>query len=167
MYFSILFLSVLCLSLGAVQIKPNLSASPSDSQTEIALELPLVELPQGVNNTFKLDLQVPMGTASNAVLLVFGRDTVKTDGVLAPEESEWAVGWDCGEWVVLGNGATERTVLANTGSGLVLRLPMWGDGRSVLPEQWTLMNVVLRGEFSVTPTVKCAWDKDGTQILLR
>lgn len=167
MYFLILFLSGLCLSLGAVQVKPDFSTNLSDSETEIARELPLLDLPQGTNNTFRLDLQIPQGTVSNAVLLVFGRDTVKADGILAPEESEWAIGWDRGNWVVFGDGTTNRTVLANTGSRLLLRLPMWGEGRSVLPEQWTLMNVVLRGEFSATPTVKCAWDKEGTRILLR
>lgn len=167
MYFLAILFSGLCLSLGAVQMRPNLSETLSDSETEIALELPLVNLPQEKDNTFTVDLQVPQGTGSNAVLLVFGRDIVKPDGILAPEESEWAVGWDCGEWVVLVNGTTERTVLPNVGTRLVLRLPMWGDVRSVFPERWTLMNVVLRGEFAVTPTVKCVWDKDGTRILLR
>jgi len=157
----------ICFSLGAVQVRPSLSEVFPDTETEIALELPLVNLPQGRNNTLTVDLEVPQGTASNAVLLVFGRDIVKTDGVLAPEESEWAVGWDCGEWIVSENGTTQRTVLSNAGTRLTLRLPMWGDGRNVLPEQWTLMNVVLRGEFSATPKVKCVWDKDGTRILLR
>lgn len=167
MYFLITLFSGICLSLGAVQIRPNLSQALSDSETEIALELPLANLPSERNNTFTVDLQVPQGTASNAVLLVFGRDLVKPDGVLAPEESEWAVGWDRGEWVVFGNGTTERTILANEGAQLLLRLPIWGEGRTVIPERWTLMNVVLRGEFAVTPTVKCVWDKEGTRILLR
>lgn len=156
-----------CLSVAAVQVSPELAESPSDVETEIALELPLINLPQGRNNTLTLDLLVPQGTVSNAVLLVFGRDDVCTDGVLAPEESHWAVGWDRGQWVAFANGTTDRTVLANTGARLELRMPMWGDGRTVLPEQWTLMNVVLRGEFAETPTVKCVWDKDGTRILLR
>lgn len=167
MYFLVILFSGICFSLGAVQLRPNLSQALSDSKTEIALELPLVNLPQEKNNTFSIDLQVPQGTGSNAVLLVFGRDVVKPDGILAPEESEWAVGWDRGDWVVLGNGTTERTVLTTVGSRLELRMPMWGDGRAVFPERWTLMNVVLRGEFAVTPTVKCVWDKDGTRILLR
>lgn len=159
--------SGICFSLGAVQVRPSLSEIFSDAETEIALELPLVNLPQERNNTFTVDLDVPQGTASNAVLLVFGQDAVKSDGILAPEESEWAIGWDRGEWVILGNGATARTVLTNTASRLTLRFPMWGDGREILPERWTLMNVVLRGEFSAVPKVKCVWDKDGTRILLR
>lgn len=167
MYFLVMVLSAITLSLGAVQVRPNLSGTLSDSETEIALELPVVNPPQGEGNNLIIDLQVPQGTGSNAVLLVFGRDVVKTDRILAPEESEWAIGWDCGEWVVFANGTTQRTVLPNTGTQLLLRLPMWGDGRSVLPEQWSLMNVVLRGEFSATPKVKCVWDKDGTRILLR
>lgn len=166
-FFAVFILTGVCLSTSAVQVRPELAESPSDADTEIALELPLVNLPQGRNNTLTLDLRVPQGTVSNAVLLVFGRDDVCADGVLAPEESYWAVGWDRGQWVTFGNGTTDRTVLTNTGSRLELRVPMWGDGRSVLPEQWTLMNVVLRGEFAETPTVKCVWDKDGTRILLR
>ena len=85
-FFAVFILTGVCLSTSAVQVRPELAESPSDADTEIALELPLVNLPQGRNNTLTLDLRVPQGTVSNAVLLVFGRDDVCADGVLAPEE---------------------------------------------------------------------------------
>ena len=50
---------------------------------------------QGVNN-FEFDLCLA-GTPSNSVQLAFGRDA-DADGVLSADETDMAVGWDCGEW---------------------------------------------------------------------
>ena len=45
-----------------------------------------------------LDVSVELcATPSNNVQVAFGRDA-DGDGVLAPEESDLVVGWDCGRW---------------------------------------------------------------------
>ena len=47
-----------------------------------------------------------IGTPSNNVQVAFGRDA-NTNGVLDVSETGFAVGWDCGEWVLRDSGTNE------------------------------------------------------------
>ena len=47
-----------------------------------------------------------IGTPSNNVQVAFGRDA-NTNGVLEVSETGFAVGWDCGEWVLRDSGTNE------------------------------------------------------------
>ncbi|MEI7903570.1 MAG: hypothetical protein WCK89_25315, partial [bacterium] len=48
-------------------------------------------------NVFRLEMTFD-STLSNNVQVAFGRDNLPADGILAGEETDWIVGWDCGEW---------------------------------------------------------------------
>ena len=65
------------------------------------------------------------GSESNGVEIAFGRDA-DGDGVLAPEETDLAVGWDCGEWFVRSEpaGTTEAEPAAVSGGRQALHVAM-------------------------------------------
>ena len=54
-----------------------------------------------------------IGTPSNNVQVAFGRDA-NTNGVLEVSETGFAVGWDCGEWVLRDSGTNEWSAASVT-----------------------------------------------------
>ena len=65
-----------------------------------------------------------VGTPSNNVQVAFGRDA-NTNGVLEVGETGFAVGWDCGEWVLRDSGTNEwyaASVTTNDMKSLALDL---------------------------------------------
>ena len=54
-----------------------------------------------------------IGTPSNNVQVAFGRDA-NTNGVLEVCETGFAVGWDCGEWVLRDSGTNEWCAVSVT-----------------------------------------------------
>ena len=54
-----------------------------------------------------------IGTPSNNVQVAFGRDA-NTNGVLEVSETGFAVGWDCGEWVLRDMGTNEWCAVSVT-----------------------------------------------------
>jgi hypothetical protein len=47
---------------------------------------------------FRLEMTFA-STPSNNVQVAFGRDNRPADGRLAAEETDFIIGWDCGEWL--------------------------------------------------------------------
>ena len=74
------------------------------------------------------------GTPSNNVQVTFGRDSLPADGKLAAEETDFILGWDCGEWFLRPQGLMERHVfidekLPQTGRhALSLEIPVDANG---------------------------------------
>ena len=68
---------------------------PEFADTEVTTNIPVNVFRSDVRG---LDVSLELcATPSNNVQVAFGRDA-DGDGVLAPEESDLVVGWDCGRW---------------------------------------------------------------------
>jgi len=83
------------------------------ADTETATNVPFAFARSGVRN-FEFELCLA-GTPSNNVQLAFGRDA-DSDGVLSTDETDMAVGWDCGEWRIVNftNGSVFASVPMTT-----------------------------------------------------
>ena len=81
------------------------------------------------DNKFTLTISLANAATNNCVEVAFGIDA-DGDGTLAPEESELAVGWDCGEWRL--RDFRSGTVLQGTGAAatLTLAIDLAGADRS-------------------------------------
>ena len=100
-----------------------LSAGPlapsAFADTEAATNAPLSFAASPVRRlSFSLVLAA---TPSNNVQVSFGRDA-DADGLLGSLEAGLAVGWDCGKWVLCGDGSTARIVAMPVGTNAVKRL---------------------------------------------
>jgi hypothetical protein len=91
-----IFFSSLCTSISYTYptIIPALPASPFPD-TEVSTNLALKAWNPDIR-TFTLALELT-ASASNNVQVAFGRD-LSGDGDLAPGETGFTTGWDCGEW---------------------------------------------------------------------
>ena len=70
-------------------------AEPEFADTEVTTNIPVNVFRSDVRG---LDVSVELCTTpSNNVQVAFGRDA-DGDGVLAPEETDLVLGWDCGRW---------------------------------------------------------------------
>ena len=70
-------------------------AMPEFADTEVTTNIPVNVFRSDVRG---LDVSVELcATPSNNVQVAFGRDA-DGDGILAPEESNLVIGWDCGRW---------------------------------------------------------------------
>ncbi len=133
-------------------------------------------LPAGRTNdlrTFRLEMTFD-STASNNVQVAFGRDNMPADGALAAEETDFIVGWYCGEWFLRPQGLRERHALSsavtNATRTLTMEIPVGSSGtpKSVTfkdgagafvfpgltlspfpewlePDLWTCLRVTVRG----------------------
>ena len=89
------------------------------ADTEAATNAPLSFAESPVRRlSFSLVLAA---TPSNNVQVSFGLDA-DADGLLGSLEAGMAVGWDCGKWVLCGDGATARIVAMPVGTNTVKRL---------------------------------------------
>ena len=71
-------------------------AMPEFADTEVTTNIPVNVFRSDVRG---LNVSVELcATPSNNVQVAFGRDA-DGDGVLAPEESDLVVGWDCVRWL--------------------------------------------------------------------
>lgn len=81
----------------------------SFADTETATNVPFAAWRPGASRiAFTLSC---LATPSNNVEVAFGRDA-DSDGVLAVEETDFVVGWDCGEWFAGGGVDCGRTAAA-------------------------------------------------------
>ena len=85
---------ILLAGLASAAVLPALPASPFPD-TEVSTKLALKAWNPDIR-TFTLALELT-ASASNNVQVAFGRD-LSGDGDLAPEETGFTTGWDCGEW---------------------------------------------------------------------
>ena len=74
------------------------------ADTEVSTNCPFAFEKTSVRN-LRVELDC-IGTPSNNVQVAFGRDA-NTNGVLEVDETGFAVGWDCGEWVLRDSGTNE------------------------------------------------------------
>ena len=61
--------------------------------------------------TFRLEMTFE-SNSSNNVQVAFGCDAMPADGALAAEETDFIVGYDCGEWFLRPQGLRERYAVA-------------------------------------------------------
>jgi hypothetical protein len=92
---SLLFSSLCLASSFAVSTMPEAEWDDTEVVTNAALPAARAD-----SRVFGFSLELD-GTASNNVEVAFGRD-VDHDGMLSRAEADLLVGWDCGEWKVVG-----------------------------------------------------------------
>jgi hypothetical protein len=156
-------------------------------------------LPEGRTNgafrVFKLEM-VFDSTQSNNVQVAFGQDTLPPDGFLSAEETDWIIGWDCGEWFVRPQGLTGRYAFrasVTTGARTLtaaIRVNAKGvpqsaefkDGGTAFafpglalspapdwltPGRWTRLRVTARGADAPEENVRAAFAPDGARVIIR
>ena len=94
----LLLASCLAAAVAAADVSLGQLPECGYADTETSTNVPLAFARAGVKN-FDFELCL-VGTLSNNVQLAFGRD-LDSDGVLAADETDMAVGWDCGGWRIV------------------------------------------------------------------
>ena len=155
-------------------------------------------LPAGRTNdlrTFRLEMTFD-ATPSNNVQAAFGRDAAPADGCLDAGETDFIVGWDCGEWFLRPRGLRERyafspaaqdgartlTVFIRVTSRDVFQAPVFKDGGTeftfpglqttpwpewLMPDLWTHLRVTVRGADAPGESVKAVFAPGGASIFIR
>ena len=184
-------------SAGAVTLDVPLQTEPPFADREASGDAALPDAGgagQGFR-VFKLTLAFA-SSPSNNVQAAFGRDSLPTDGALAAEETDFIVGWDCGEWFLRPRGLTERfAVPAAATNGphtltAAVRVDRQGapvsaafaDGGapvvfpglalSPLPEwldpsRWDILRATVRGPDSPEGSVRASFARDGATVTVR
>lgn len=195
---SILFSAVSLLSLCgyAVTIDVARLPEPEFADREVSGDAVL----PGTNRmdlarTFRLELTFN-ATPSNNVQVAFGRDTMPVDGKLAAEETDYIIGYDCGEWFLRPQGLSERyafpSAVTNGSTALnasirvnaqgVPQSAVFADGTAAFtfdglaltpipdwlnPGLWTSLRVTVRGADMAAERIKVKFSPDGAVIILR
>jgi len=184
-----------CAAGAATLDVPRLPA-PAFADREVSGDSALPEgLTNGAFRVFRLELAFG-ATPSNSVQVAFGRDAPPADGLLAAEETDLIVGWDCGEWFLRPRGLVERYVFpaaapdgAHTLTASVRvdargvpRSAEFRDGGTAFafpglalppvpgwldPRPWTRMRVTARGAGAPGEAVRAVFAPDGARVILR
>jgi len=97
-------------------------AEPEFADTEVTTNIPVNVIRSDVRG---LDVSVELcATPSNNVQVAFGRDA-DDDGVLAPEETDLVLGWDCGRWFAEETATGARTFAEDEGPTAGSRFLRW------------------------------------------
>ena len=155
-------------------------------------------LPAGRTNdlrTFRLEMTFG-STSSNNVQVAFGRDNLPADGFLAAEETDFIIGWDCGEWFLRPRGLNRRhTFTPQSPSGrrtltASIRVDAQNAPQSVIfrdggsaftfgglalspfpdwlnPGLWDHLRVTVRGAGTPDENVKAVFAADGARVTVR
>ena len=168
---------------------PGLPAS-AFPDTEVSTNLALRSWDTNVR-TFTLTLELT-ASASNNVQVAFGRD-LSGDGDLAPGETGFVLGWDCGAWFMMSAddrftaqppGAASRKTLffalrlgaagapvaltVRDGNTALVGFPVAGAVPSWLySPSWNRMKVTARGVDPAGETIQVRLVEDGARIILR
>jgi len=193
-----LFLSALSLSvLSAAAVTLDVQRMPASSfaDGEVSADAALPANRLDLLRTFRLEVTFD-STPSNNVQVAFGRDTRPEDGALAAEETDYIVGWDCGEWFLRPQGLKETYVFTPTTTTgprtLTMEIPVspqgtpksvtFKDGASVFtfsglalspipdwlkPDLPTCLRVTVRGYNSTNEVVRARFLADGARIILK
>jgi hypothetical protein len=105
LFLSVLSLSALCAS--AVTIDVARLPAPSHADREVSGDAAMPATRLDNMRTFRLELTFN-ASPSNNVQVAFGRDAMPADGKLAAEETDYIIGYDCGEWFLRPQGLSER-----------------------------------------------------------
>ena len=128
------FLIVVCVATSAtLALPPARPVLPpvEHVNTEATTNVPFTAWQEHVGK-FKFSLTCRTTTTNN-VQFAFGRDA-DGDGILALEESDLVVGWDCGKWFVQGGYDAERIETAvGTGDGQTLAWSVRLSSRTATP----------------------------------
>ena len=117
-------------------------------------------------NRLTLSLTVDC-TPSNSVEVAIGRDA-DGDGDLAPDEADYVLGYDCGEWFVRreeGTGNREEAKGGGLNAGRMTR-----DFRLVREDidfDWNLVKVVRRGRGPSAEFACVSANKQGIAVIVR
>jgi len=188
-------LSLWGLSVAAVTLNVARLPAPSFADGEVSGGATLPADRTADLRTFRLELTFD-GTPSNNVQVAFGRDALPADGELAAEETDFIIGWDCGEWFIRPQGLRERHALPAaatngthtltaairvTSQGACLP-PVFKDGSAAFafpglalspfpgwlkPDLWTHLRVTMRGGSAANETVSARFLPDGARIIIR
>ena len=189
-------LSLAAMSAAAVTLDVPRLPGPSFADREASGD---AALPEGRTNgtfrVFRLEMTFD-ATPSNSVQAAFGRDSLPADGCLAAEETDWIVGWDCGEWFIRPRGLTLRYAFpaavtngAHTLTASIrvnaLGAPLsadFADGTETFaypgltlapvpdwltPGLWTCLRVTVRGSDAADEDVKVRFFPDGARVIIR
>ena len=153
------------------------------------------ERTNGTFRVFRLEMTFD-GTASNNVQAAFGRDDLPAAGRLSAEETDWIIGWDCGDWFVRTRGLKERYAFpASVTNGTrtlsasvrvnakgVPQSAEFRDGGTAFafpgltlspapawltPGRWTRLRVTARGAEAPEENVRTAFAPDGARVIIR
>ena len=195
LYLFVLPLSAL--SAAAVTLDVARLPAPSFADREASGDAVLPDATNRMDNlrTFRLEMTFE-ATPSNNVQVAFGRDNRPADGALAAEETDFIIGWDCGEWFIRPQGLRERHALPAaatngthtltaairvTSQGACLP-PVFKDGSAAFafpglalspfpgwlkPDLWTHLRVTMRGGSAANETVSARFLPDGARIIIR
>jgi hypothetical protein len=193
-----LFLSVMMLSVltaTAVTLDIERLPSPTFADREVSGDAVLPSNRLEDMLTFSLEMTFE-ATLSNNVQVAFGRDNRPDDGRLAAEETDFIIGWDCGEWFLRPQGLKENYTFAPAStSGCrtlslfirvneagVPKLIVFKDGDTVFtfeglmlspfpdwlkPDLWTHLRVTVRGADIASENVAVIFGRDGAVIFIR
>ena len=182
-------------SAGAVTLDVPRLPAPAFADREVSGDAALPAGRTADLRTFRIELTFD-ATPSNNVQVAFGRDNLPADGFLAAEETDFIVGWDCGEWVLRLQGLTDRhTFTPETPEGrrtltASVRVDAQGAPQSVAfrdgtaeftfgglaltpfpdwlrPDLWTRLRVTVRGTDIPAENVSVKFMQDGAIVTLR
>jgi len=105
LYLSALSLSALCATAATLDVAQL--PGPAFADREVSGDAALPENRLDKLRVFRLEMTFD-ATPSNNVQVAFGRDDRPADGALAAEETDFIVGYDCGEWFLRPRGLRER-----------------------------------------------------------
>ena len=174
---------------------PRLQA-PAFADREVSGDTALpAEGTNGTFRVFRLEMTFAL-TPSNNVQVAFGQDNLPADGCLAAEETDWIIGWDCGDWFVRTRGLKERYAFpASVTNGThtlsasvrvnakgVPQSAEFKDGGTAFafpgltlspapdwltPGRWTRLRVTARGADAPEENVRAAFAPDGARVIIR
>ena len=188
-------LSLSALSAAAVTLDVARLPEPSFADREVSGDVALPANRLDLLRTFRLEMTFD-STPSNNVQVAFGRDTMPADGALAAEETDFIVGWYCGEWFLRPQGLKERhtfsPAVTNGTRTLTMEIPVSSQGapKSVAfrdgaaaftfpglalspvpewltPDIWTCLRVTVRGYTGTNENVRARFLPDGAVVILR
>ena len=192
----LLSLSFSALSATAVTLDVARLPVPSYADREVSGDAALPPTNRMDNlRVFRLEMTFD-ATPSNNVQVAFGRDNRSADGALASEETDFIIGWDCGEWFLRPRGLRERyaftpavsggtrtlTAFIRVTSQGVFQTPAFKDGGTVFtfaglqltpfpdwlePDLWTHLRVTVRGTDVPEENVKAVFAPDGARIFIK
>ena len=191
----LLLAALAAVSAGAVTLDVARLPGSSFADREVSGDAALPANRFDLLRTFRLEMTF-YSTPSNNVQVAFGRDALPADGALAAEETDFIVGWDCGEWFLRPQGLKERhtfspavtngtrtlTASVRVDAQGAPRFVAFRDGAEAFtfpglalspfpdwlrPDLWTHLRVTVRGADIPAENVSVRFMRDGATVILK